>query len=37
MKLESLAFALAGIFLGLVAGWVIGSQQVQPRVAPAPQ
>jgi tetratricopeptide (TPR) repeat protein len=37
MKLESLAFALAGIFLGLVAGWVIGSQQVQPRAAVAPQ
>jgi tetratricopeptide (TPR) repeat protein len=37
MKLESLASALAGIFLGLVAGWVIGSQQAQPRVAAAPQ
>ena len=27
MKLESLVFAVAGMFLGLVAGWLIGSQQ----------
>jgi tetratricopeptide (TPR) repeat protein len=27
MKAESIVFALAGVFLGLVAGWLIGSQQ----------
>ena len=27
MKIESLVFAVAGMFLGLVAGWLIGSQQ----------
>lgn len=27
MKLESLVFAVAGMFLGLVAGWLIGSQR----------
>ena len=35
MKAESLVFAIAGVFLGLIAGWLIGSQQ-QPRTAPAP-
>ena len=34
MKAESLVFAIAGVFLGLIAGWLIGSQQ-QPRTAPA--
>jgi len=44
MKLESLVFAVAGMFLGLVAGWLIGSQQpavpgataVQPEAAAMP-
>jgi cytochrome c-type biogenesis protein CcmH/NrfG len=27
MKPESLVFATAGVFLGLIAGWIIGSQQ----------
>jgi tetratricopeptide (TPR) repeat protein len=37
MKLESFVFAIAGIFLGLVAGWLIGSQQAAPRQALPPQ
>jgi tetratricopeptide (TPR) repeat protein len=38
MKSESLVFAVAGMFLGLIAGWLIGSQQASVRpVAPAPQ
>jgi cytochrome c-type biogenesis protein CcmH/NrfG len=38
MKAESLVFAVAGMFFGLIAGWLIGSQQasVRPRV-PAQQ
>jgi tetratricopeptide (TPR) repeat protein len=35
MKPESLVFAVAGLFLGLIAGWLIGSQQVSTRT-PAP-
>jgi tetratricopeptide (TPR) repeat protein len=35
MKPESLVFAAAGTFFGLIAGWVIGSQQAVPQV-PAP-
>jgi tetratricopeptide (TPR) repeat protein len=27
MKLESVAFAIAGVCFGLIAGWIIGSQQ----------
>ncbi len=34
MKTESIAFALAGIVFGLIAGWVIGSQQATPSVPP---
>jgi len=38
MKLESMVFAVAGMFLGLIAGWVIGSHHgVQRPSAPAPQ
>ena len=35
MKLESVVFAIAGIFFGLIAGWIIGSQQalMAPRTA----
>ena len=38
MKLESVAYAIAGVFFGLMAGWIIGSQQalLVPR-APAAQ
>jgi tetratricopeptide (TPR) repeat protein len=27
LKLESVVFAISGIFFGLIAGWIIGSQQ----------
>ena len=35
MKLESVIFAISGIFFGLIAGWIIGSQQASlaPRSA----
>src|SRR5580704_13311421 len=35
MKSESIVFALAGVAFGLIAGWVIGSQQAPPRAAAA--
>ena len=37
VKSESIAFGVAGIIFGLIAGWVIGAQQAQqlPRPAPA--
>src|SRR5712692_3047775 len=35
MKSESVAFAVAGIAFGLIAGWIIGTQQASGRV-PAP-
>src|SRR3970282_516107 len=40
MKLESVVFAISGVFFGLIAGWIIGSQQasMSPRGgAPAAQ
>ena len=38
MKSDAIAFGIAGIFFGLIAGWVIGSQQAAVRSgAPAPQ
>ena len=38
MKSESIVFAVAGMFLGLIAGWLIGSQQASVRPAvPAQQ
>ena len=38
MKPESIAFALAGVLFGLLAGWVIGSQQAgTARPASVPQ
>ena len=39
MKAESYVFGVAGIFLGLIAGWLIGSQQpsLRPVAAPAAQ
>lgn len=33
MKRESLVFAIAGTFFGVLVGWIIGTQQAQP---PAP-
>jgi tetratricopeptide (TPR) repeat protein len=39
MKSESLVFAVAGMFFGLIAGWLIGSQQsiIRPAVRPPQQ
>lgn len=41
MKLESVVYAVAGIFFGLIAGWIIGSQQTamssRPALPPAAQ
>jgi len=38
MKSDSIAFGIAGIFFGLIAGWIIGSQQAgQHPAAPAAQ
>ncbi|HMD36166.1 MAG TPA: tetratricopeptide repeat protein [Vicinamibacterales bacterium] len=38
MKSDDIAFGIAGVCFGLIAGWVIGSQQAAPRpVASAPQ
>ena len=36
MKPESIAFAAAGVAFGLIAGWVIGSQQATVRAPAAP-
>jgi tetratricopeptide (TPR) repeat protein len=38
MKPESIAFAVAGVVFGLIAGWIIGTQQarLEPRTAQAP-
>jgi tetratricopeptide (TPR) repeat protein len=35
MKSDAIAFGIAGVLFGLIAGWVIGSQQGTPRPAPA--
>ena len=38
MKTDAVAFGVAGILFGLIAGWIIGSQQGVARApAPAPQ
>jgi tetratricopeptide (TPR) repeat protein len=39
MKSDAIAFGIAGVLFGLVAGWIIGSQQATVRPAPvsAPQ
>jgi tetratricopeptide (TPR) repeat protein len=37
MKSDAIAFGIAGVFFGLIAGWIIGSQQggaVRPAAAP---
>jgi len=35
MKSDAIAFGIAGVLFGLIAGWVIGSQQSPARPAPA--
>jgi tetratricopeptide (TPR) repeat protein len=35
MKTEAIAYGIAGILFGLIAGWVIGSQQAVARPSPA--
>jgi len=39
MRSDAIAYGIAGILFGLIAGWVIGSQQAggRPLPAPAPQ
>ena len=34
MKLDSIAFTLAGMVFGLLAGWVIGAQYATTRAVP---
>jgi tetratricopeptide (TPR) repeat protein len=36
MSRESVVFAVAGAFFGLIVGWILGSQQAAPRSAPTP-
>lgn len=36
MRSDAIAFGIAGVFFGLIAGWVIGSQQAIQRSGPAP-
>jgi len=35
MKSDAVAFGIAGILFGLIAGWIIGSQQAEPRMTSA--
>jgi tetratricopeptide (TPR) repeat protein len=35
MKSDAIAFGIAGVFFGLIAGWIIGSQQASSRPAAA--
>ncbi len=35
MKSDAIAFGIAGVLFGLIAGWVIGSQQAATRPSPA--
>src|SRR6267154_105282 len=35
MKSDAIAFGIAGVLFGLLAGWIIGSQQAALRPAPA--
>ncbi len=35
MKLESVIYAIAGVFFGLIAGWIIGTQQASMGPRPA--
>lgn len=36
MKTEAIAFGIAGVLFGLIAGWIIGAQQAQRRPVPPP-
>jgi cytochrome c-type biogenesis protein CcmH/NrfG len=36
MRSESIVFAVSGILFGLIAGWILGSQQASGRVAAMP-
>jgi len=36
MKSDAVAFGIAGVLFGLIAGWMIGSQQAASRPTPAP-
>jgi cytochrome c-type biogenesis protein CcmH/NrfG len=36
MKTDAIAFGLAGVLFGLLAGWIIGTEQAPARPAPAP-
>jgi cytochrome c-type biogenesis protein CcmH len=36
MKSDAIAFGIAGVIFGLIAGWIIGSQQATARPAAAP-
>jgi tetratricopeptide (TPR) repeat protein len=36
MKSESIAYGIAGVAFGLIAGWIIGTQQAAPRPAAPP-
>ena len=36
MKSDAIAFGIAGVFFGLIAGWIIGAQQAASRPAAAP-
>ena len=35
MKSDAIAFGIAGVFFGLIAGWIIGTQQPTRATAPA--
>ena len=37
MKSDSVAFGVAGIAFGLIAGWIIGTEQAKPAAPPAAQ
>jgi Tfp pilus assembly protein PilF len=37
MKSDAIAYGVAGILFGLIAGWIIGTQQAASRPTPAPQ
>jgi tetratricopeptide (TPR) repeat protein len=36
MKSDAIAFGIAGVFFGLIAGWIIGSQQATLHSGPVP-
>jgi tetratricopeptide (TPR) repeat protein len=36
MRSDAIAFGIAGVFFGLIAGWIIGAQQATPRPGAVP-